>query len=195
MDCINQSLALHSLISISLIIAGSKLMMSVGRVSRGYGAYCFALGYLLLGLAASGSRLENLNIRDHRYLLGMASVVAIVAGTFMMYYHVQEAVSELLKDRLENLPALKENIINSIPIVDSLLLYGGLIGLAVTIGMRRDGSIDMMKLGMAVAALAVVGYTKRRMLEAVISGKDVQRAQLIHIASYLLIVLAIAYKC
>ena len=195
MECFDVSLALHALIGASLIVAGANLMMHVGRVARGYGAYCFALGYLILGLAASGRDIGNFDASSRRYLLGVGSAIAIVAGTFMMYYHVQDRVRQVLKGRLAGHPEVSEDIIKSIPVIDHVLIYAGFAGLVLTIALREDNSFNLVKAAMAVGAFMVIGYTKNKMLEALVNGQDVQKHQIAHLLSWGLLILAIAYSC
>ncbi len=195
MECFYVSLALHALIGASLVIAGSHLMMHVGRVARGYGAYCFAFGYFILGLAASGHDVGNFDIRSRRYMLGVASAVAIVAGTFMMYYHVQESVHQAMKGQMAGYPIERRDIIKSIPIIDHILIYAGFAGLVLTISLREDNTFNLVKAALAIGAFLVIGYTKNKMLEAVINGQDIEKHQLAHLLSWGLLVLAIAYSC
>ena len=98
MECFDLPLALHALIGVSLIVAGAHLMTHINTVSRGYGAYCFAFGYLLLGLSASGHDIGSFDFRNVRYLVALVSIVSIIAGTFMMYYHVEARVKSALND-------------------------------------------------------------------------------------------------
>jgi hypothetical protein len=195
MDCFDTSLGLHALVGASLVVAGANLMMHVNKVARGYGAYCFAFGYFILGVCASGNHLGDANPGTQRYLLGLGSAVAVVAGTFMMYYHVQEKVKSLLQDSMNNLPAVRDNLIASIPVIDHVLIYGGFIGLVMAVGLNNDGSVNMVRGGMALVALLVIGHTKTKMVDALVTGDSVQRHQLAHILSWGLLVLAIAYKC
>lgn len=195
MDCFDVSLALHALIGASLIVAGANLMMQVGRVSRGYGAYCFALGYFILGLSAAGSDVGDFDVKSRRYLLGLGSAIAIVAGTFMMYYHVQERIKQALKGHLAGLPVLREDIIKSIPIIYHILIYVGFAGLVVTVGLDENNGFNYVKAGLALGAMLVIGYTKNKMLEAVVNNQNVQRHQIAHILSWGLLVLAISYEC
>ena len=191
MECFDVSLSIHALIGASLIVAGANLMMHVGRVARGYGAYCFALGYFVLGLSAAGRDVGSFDIQSRKYILGLASAVAIVAGTFMMYYHVQERLQQLM----QNPGLIQENIIKSIPIIDHILIYGGFAGLVVTMALGDNNEINYIKGGLGVGALAVIGYTKNRMLQALIDGQNVEKHQLAHLLSWGLLVLAIAYSC
>lgn len=195
MDCFDVSLAVHSLIGISLIVSGSYLMIHNSRFARGYGAFCFALGYFILGLAASGQNVDTINFASRRYLIGIGSIVAIVAGTFMMYYHVQERVASFLKNRLENHPTIREDIINSIPVIDHVLIYAGFAGLVLTISLENNNTFNAVKAVLAVGALLAISYTKNRMLQAMVSGQDVQQNQLAHLFSWGLLVIAIAYIC
>ncbi len=195
MECFDVTLSLHALIGASLIVAGANLMMRLDRVSRGYGAYCFAFGYFILGLAAAGRNVGNIDLASRRYMLGLASAIAIVAGTFMMYYHVQERVRAVMKGRMEGAPALREGILKSIPLIDNVLIYAGFAGLVLTVGLREDNSFNMVKGALALGALLVIGYTKNRMLEAVVNGQNVEKHQVAHILSWGLLVLAIAYNC
>ena len=191
MDCFDVSIALHTLIGASLIVAGSNLMMHFGKVARGYGAYCFAFGYFILGLAAAGQNVGGYDVRSRRYLLGVGSAVAIVAGTFMMYYHVQEKV----KTMMQNGNVLTDSIVKSIPMIDNLLIYAGFAGLVLTMALRDDGGFNMVKAALAVGAFMVIGYTKGKMLEALVNGQNVQKQQIAHLLSYGLLVLAVAYSC
>nr|QBK87126.1 MAG: hypothetical protein LCMAC201_00280 [Marseillevirus LCMAC201] len=191
MDCIDISLGLHAVIGVSLIVAGTNLMMNVGRVSRAFGAYCFTFGYFILGLAASGSDVGDFNVQSRRYLLGIGSAIAIVAGTFMMYYHVQERV----RQALQNGNAVRESIIKSIPMIDNVLIYAGFAGLVLTIALREDNSFNLVKASLALGAFLVIGYTKNQMLEAIVNGQNVQKHQIAHILSWGLLVLAISYSC
>jgi len=195
MECFDVSLALHALIGASLIVAGANLMMHIGRVARGYGAYCFAFGYFILALAASGRDVGDFDMKSRRYLLGVGSAIAIVAGTFMMYYHVQERVKKALQGHLEGHPVAREDIIKSIPIIDHLLMYAGFAGLVLTMALREDNSFNIVKAALAVGAFLVIGYTKNKMLEAMVNGQDVQKHQLAHLLSWGLLILAIAYTC
>ena len=195
MECFDVSLALHALIGASLIVAGANLMMHVGRVTRGYGAYCFAFGYFILGLAAAGRDVGNFDVRSRRYLLGVGSAIAVVAGTFMMYYHVQERVRNALKGHLSGHPTVREDIIKSIPIIDHVLVYAGFAGLVLTMALREDNSFNVVKGALAVGAFAVIAYTKNKMLEALVQGEDVQKHQIAHLLSWGLLVLAVAYSC
>nr|QBK87990.1 MAG: hypothetical protein LCMAC202_03510 [Marseillevirus LCMAC202] len=194
MECFDVPLALHSLIGISLIIAGTNLMMHVGRVARGYGAYCFAFGYFILGLAAAGRDVGNIDVKSRRYLLGVGSAIAVVAGTFMMYYHVQDRVRQALKGQMAG-NTVRKDIIKSIPIIDHVLIYAGFAGLVLTIALREDNSFNLVKGALAIGAFLVIGYTKNKMLEAIVNGQDVQKHQIAHILSWGLLVLAIAYSC
>jgi len=196
MDCFDSSLAMYALIGVSLIIAGAKLMMHVGRVTRGYGAYCFAFGFLIIGLAAGGRRsLLAYDLRSRRYLLGVGSAIAVVAGTFMMYYHVQDRVSKLLKNRLDGVPQVRDDIIKSIPIIDHVLIYAGYAGLVLTIALRDDNSFSVVRALLALGAFMVIGYTKNKLLEATVKGEKIENHQLAYILSHGLLVLAIAYRC
>lgn len=191
MECFDTSLALHALIGASLIVAGANLMMHVGRVARGYGAYCFALGYFVLGLSAAGRDVGSFDIQSRKYILGLSSAVAIVAGTFMMYYHVQERVQQAL----QGYPTLSEDIVKSIPVIDNILIYGGFVGLVLTMSIGDDNSVNYVKGALALGALAVIGYTKNKMLQALLDGQDVEKHQLAHLLSWGLLVLAVAYSC
>ena len=194
MECFDVSLALNSLVGASLVVAGSKLMMHPGRVARGYGAYCFALGFLILGLAAAGQGVGEFDLRSRRYLIGVGSAAAVVAGTFMMYYHVQENVHRALMGHAD--PAhLGEAVVKSIPVIDHVLIYGGYAGLVVAAGMSDYGDFNFVKAGLVLAALVVIGYTKGKMLEAVASGQDAEKHQVGHLLSWGLLVLALGYNC
>lgn len=195
MECFDVPLALHALIGASLIVAGANLMMHVGRVARGYGAYCFAFGYFILGLAAAGRDVGDFDVNSRRYLLGVGSAIAIVAGTFMMYYHVQDRVRQALKGQMAGYPAVRQDIIKSIPIIDHVLIYAGFAGLVMTVALREDNSFNLVKAALAVGAFLVIGYTKNKMLEALVNGQDVQKHQIAHLLSWGLLILAIAYSC
>jgi hypothetical protein len=170
-------------------------MMQSGKVARGFGAYCFAFGYLILGLAASGSDIATVDVKSRRYLLGIGSAIAVVAGTLMMYYHLQERVRHVLQNRMEGHPMVRQDILKSVPLLHHMLVYGGFVGLAMTIALREDDSLDMTKMALSVGALAVIGYTKDQMLKAAVSGVDLQKHQFAHVLSWGLLVLAIGYKC
>ncbi len=195
MECFDVPLALHALIGASLIVAGANLMMHPGRVSRSYGAYCFAFGYFILGLSAAGRDVGNFDVTSRRYLLGVGSAIAVVAGTFMMYYHVQDRARQALKGQMAGYPVVRQDIIKSIPIIDHILIYAGFAGLVMTIALREDNSFNLVKAGLAVGAFLVIGYTKNKMLEALVNGQDVQKHQIAHLLSWGLLVLAIAYSC
>ena len=195
MDCLDRSVSLNALVAISLIIAGSNLMINKGVVVANFGAFCFALGYFILALAASNTSLDRLRLSDRRYVLALGSAVAIVAGTFLMYYHIQTRLRELLAKRLAGYPVVREDIVKSIPVLHHVLIYGGLMGLVLAISLRRNGSLNLVKGGLALAAVVVIGYTKQQMLEALVADKDATRHQVAHLLSYLLLVLAVAYKC
>ena len=191
MECFDIPLALHTLVGVSLIVAGTNLMMHVGRVTRGYGAYCFAFGYFILGVAASGRDLGTFT-QSRRFLLGVGSAIAIVAGTFMLYFHIQALVRQTVTGRL---PTASKDIIKSIPIIDHILIYAGFAGLVLAIALRDDNSFNLVKATLAVGAFLVIGYTKTKMLEALVQGQNVQRQQIAHILSWGLLVLAVAYSC
>ena len=195
MECFDVPLALHALIGASLIVAGANLMTNANRVARGYGAYCFAFGYYILGLAAAGRNISDFDLQSRRYLLGVGSAIAIVAGTFMMYYHVQERVRQALKGRMEGTPMIREDIIKSIPIIDHVLIYAGFAGLVLTVALREDNSFNLVKAALAVGAFMVIGYTKNKMLDAMVNGQDAQKHQIAHILSWGLLVLALSYSC
>ena len=195
MECFDITLALHAVIGASLIVAGANLMMHVGRVARGYGAYCFAFGYFILGLSAAGRDVGNFDVTSRRYMLGVASAIAIVAGTFMMYYHVQDRARQAIKGHMAGYPTVRKDIIKSIPIIDHILIYAGFAGLVLTISLKEDNSFNLVKCALAVGAFLVIGYTKNKMLEAMVNGKDVEKHQVAHILSWGLLVLAIAYSC
>ena len=196
MDCVDVSLALSALVGVSLIIAGSRLMINPDQVSSGFGSFSFALGFLIVALAASGNNAANVDLKSRRYLIALGSVVAIVAGTFMTFYHIKNKIRSLLSSEMviEEFD-LREEVINSIPSVDNLLIYVGYIGLVVAIALRDDNSFNLVKGALAAGAILVVSYTKKRMVEATIVGGDVEKTHLAHILSYGLLVLAIAYKC
>ena len=185
------SLALHTLIGASLIIAGSNLMMHFGKVARGYGAYCFAFGYFILGLAVAGQNVGAYDVRSRRYLLGVGSAVAIVAGTFMTYYHIQEKIKAMMQSNT----VVSESIIKTIPVIDDVLIYAGFAGLVLAMALRDDGSFNIVKASLAVGAFMVIGYTKAKMLEALVNGQDTQKQQVAHLLSWGLLVLAVAYSC
>lgn len=192
-DCLNVQNSLHALIGASLIVAGSNLMMQPTRLTRGYGAYCFAFGYLILGLSAVDRDVGTFDMTSRRYLLGVGSVVAIVAGTFMMYYHVQDRVRGILQGRLPQAPA--DVIIKSVPVIDNLLIYVGYAGLVASIAIREDMSVNLTKGAMALVALLVIGYTKTNMLRAAVDGVELEKHQILHLLSWGLLILAIGYKC
>ncbi len=194
MECFDIPLALHTLVGVSLIVAGTNLMMHVGRVTRGYGAYCFAFGYFILGVAASGHDLGTFT-QGRRFLLGVGSAIAVVAGTFMMYYHVQDLVRRSVTGRLSGYPAASKDIIKSVPILDHILIYAGFAGLVLAIALRNDNSFNLVKAALAVGAFLVIGYTMTKMIEALVQGQNVQRQQIAHILSWGLLVLAVAYSC
>lgn len=193
LDCIDIPNSLHALIGVSLILAGSNLMMQANRIPRGYGSYCFALGYLILGLSAVDRDVGTLDLTSRRYLLGVGSIVAIVAGTFMMYYHVQDRVRDMLKNGLPQLST--DAIVKSIPVIDNVLVYLGYAGLVVAIAMREDMTFNLVKGAMALVALLVIGYTKTNMLQASINGVELEKHQLSHFLSWGLLILAIGYSC
>ena len=195
MECFDVSNAMHALVGASLIVAGSMLMTQSDKVGRGFGAYAFAFGYLLLGLAASGQTVGKIDVKSRRYMLGIASVIAIVAGHFMVQYHVQDAVSKAVKDHMAGYPVLQEDIIRSIPVIDNVLIYAGYAGLIATIAMKKDGSFDLVKGALALGAVLVMGYTRDRYVKAMVSGESVDNHKIAHILSYGLLVLAISYKC
>ena len=194
MECFDVTLGLHSLIAASLIIAGTKLMMNVNNVARGFGAYCFAFGYYILGMTASGNKIDVFTLMNKRYYIGLISVIAIVAGTFMMYYHVQDQVRKFLEPNVVG-PKAREDIIKSIPIIYHILVYGGFLGLVITIALDSYDNINIIKALLAIGALSVIGYTKYKMLEAVVLGKNVQKSQIAHILSWGLLIIAISYSC
>jgi len=191
MDCFDSVRALNAVIGATLIVSGSHLMMHIGNVARAFGAYAFALGYFVLALAAIGST----NHHSNKFIIGMASALAIVAGTFMMYYHVQDRAKKALENHLKGLPLVKDDIIKSIPLIYHLLVYLGFAGLVLTIGMNNDGTFNWTKGALALAALVVIGYTKTRLLEAAVDGKNLEKHQIAHILSWGLIVIAVGYNC
>ena len=197
MECVDVSLALHALVGVSLVVAGANLMTHMGQFARGFGAYCFALGYLMLGSAASGRNFGEVNLQNRRYLIGVGSAAAIIAGTFLMYYHVQDLLTKLLKGgRLEeDLPQVTADILKSIPLVYQLLIYAGFAGLVLTIAMREDGTFNMVKGALALGSFLVVGYTRNELLKAMVHGADLEKNQVAHMLSMGLLVLAIAYNC
>lgn len=195
MDCLDVHLSLHALLGASLVLAGANLMMHSGSVIRGYGAYCFALGYLILGLCAAGHHLGDVELRSRRYLLGVASAVAVVVGTFMTYYHLQERVHALVVKSENGEDVTDADVASDVPMLDHVLVYGGMAGLVLTAALHDNGHVDYVKGGLVAGALAVIGYTKNSMLRAVVSGENVERSQTAHILSWGLLVLALAYRC
>jgi len=195
MECFDSLVAIHALIGASLIVAGASLMMHRSNVIRGFGAFCLAFGYFLLGVSASGSTLDNLNLRSHRYIVGLASAVAIVAGTFMMFYHAQDEVRKILEARIHGHTVVVDDIISSIPIIDHVLVYAGFAGLVLAMSMTEFGGISPVKAILGVAAVLVICHTQRRMVEALIQGKGVEKSTLAHILSWGLIAVAIGYSC
>jgi hypothetical protein len=197
MECFDVPMALHALIGCSLIVAGANLMMQIGTVLRAFGAYCFAFGYFLLGLAASGYNIGDFNLTSRRYLLGVGSALAIVAGTLLMYYHIQVLIRQAIQGQLssDEIGVISKDVITAIPVFDHVLIYAGFAGLVLTVALRDDNSFNMTKAGLALVALLVIGFTKNKMLQAVINGQDVQKTMIAHILSWGLLILAIAYSC
>lgn len=191
MEDFSVSVAIKGLIGISLIIAGSHLMMFTAKVVRGFGAFCFAFGYLILGLAVSCNDIDGFDSGNRRLMIGLGSAVAIVAGTFLTYYHVHE----YLKSMAGNNGGIVSNVLDIIPLLDSVLLYGGLAGLVFTIAVNNDGEINFIKGGLAVAAVIALGYSGRKMIESSVTGVGVDKYQMAHLASWGLMVVAIGYGC
>jgi hypothetical protein len=170
-------------------------MTHYSSISRGYGAYCFAFGYFILCLAAAGRDVTTYDSASRRYMLGLASAISIVAGTFLMYFHIQSKIAALLANPLADLPQLSDSITKSVPIIDHVLIYAGFIGLIVTIAMREDGTYNLTRGGLALGAFLVIGYTKTKLIDALVQGKDLQKYQAAHLLSWGLLVMAIAYSC
>lgn len=191
MDCFDISTGLNSLVGVTLLVAGSNLMMNFNTICRIFGAFSFTLGYYIVGLAASGHKLGDLNLDNPRYLLGIGSVIAIVAGTFMLYYHVQDYI----KKKLSGYHRVKSSLVKSIPIIVHLLMYGGLAGLVATISMKEDGSFNTTKALMASGAVLTIGYTKLNMLNSIGEHDSFQKHQLTHVLSWILFIISIAYTC
>ena len=195
MDCFDVTLALNSLVAVSLIVAGNHLMMHHNHVTRGYGAYCFAFGYFILGVTASGQSLDRVNVRSRRYLLGVGSAIAVVAGSFMTQFHAKEHVKKLLSGHLRDYPEAKQDIMKAIPVIDHVLVYGGYAGLVLALALNDNNRVNYVRGALAVGAFAVIGYTYNRMLDSYIKNKDIREHQIAHILSWGLLVIATAYKC
>lgn len=196
MDCFDVSLALHSLIGASLIVAGVNLMMVSDSVTRGYGAYAFALGYLIIGVVASEHDVANFDFRSKRYLLGLGSATLVITGTYMNYYHVQEAVKKALSSYSGEHPIVVKDIVKSVPMFDNILIYSGYIGLVLAISWQEEsGSINWVRLILASCAFLAIGYTKDKIIEASVSGQELKKYQLGHMLSWSLLVVAMCYSC
>ena len=191
MECFDTSLALHALIGASLIIAGANLMARGEKVTRGYGAYCFALGYFIIGIAAAGRDVGRLHLTSRRYILGLGSATMIVASTFMEHYHAQQKIRQLLNKNDEQSMPLS----NMLPKISQSLMYIGFAGLTITIAVRDDGSTNLVKGSLALGAFLMIGYTRSRLLDSMVSGQAVQKHRIAHMLSWGLLVLAISYSC
>ena len=127
--------------------------------------------------------------KNTRFLIGLGSAVAVVIGTFMLYYHVQDYVSKKLKG------TVVEGLLKTIPLIVHLLIYGGLAGLVTSISMREDGSFNMTKLALSGVAVLTIGFTKMSMLNAIGEVQSFQKNQLTHSLSWLLLIGSIAFTC
>jgi hypothetical protein len=193
MKCFDSLAALLTFHSAALIVAGSKLMTNSNVVSRGYGAFCFAFGYLLLGITASGNDLGNINYSSRRYLIGIGSSLSVIAGTFILYYHVQDRINKALPEMLKH-PEFRTEIINSIPVISHILIYAGYTGIILAMALQDDNTLDYIKALMAIGAFVVIYYTKNKMLEAMVNGSS-NKQQIAHILSWGLLIIAISYNC
>jgi hypothetical protein len=195
MECLDISKTIQTTIAISLIVSGNLLMLEGSTVSRNYGSYCFALGFLLLGLEASGHSVESSFSSSRRLMLGLGSAAAVVAGTFLTYYHIQDVLDKYLAGKFKDYDKFKEDVAKSITLLDYVLMYGGYLGLVAAISMKEDGGFHLTKLGLSLGSVAVMCYTNKQMIDAFVSGENVYRNQLLHVLSWGLLVVAIAYKC
>jgi len=191
MECFDISNAMYSLLGVTLIVAGNLLMSQSDKVGRGYGSYCFALGFFILGLAASGQNINNIDFMNHRYLLAIASVIAIIAGHFINQYHMQNKTREAIQKQLSG----EQVSVESIPMIINVLVYAGYAGLVIAIGLNSDNSFNLVKCSLALGAVLVIGYTRNMYIKSIMSGESVDKHQLAHILSYVLLVLAISYSC
>lgn len=190
MNCLDLSISIHALLGVTLILASTQLMLSVGNIVRGFGVFCFSLGYIVFGLSASGNNLTNITF-NRRYIIALASIVCIIAGTLMMYYHVQDRIKRAFESKMNG---LKQDIVKSIPLI---LVNVGYLGLLITISIKDDNTFtfNSIKTGLAVGAFIAIGYTKYKLINGLIDGKDIKNYQIANILSYGLLVLAVGYNC
>jgi membrane associated rhomboid family serine protease len=193
MKCFDSLAALLTFHSAALIVAGAKLMTNPNVVSRGFGAFCFAFGYLLLGVTASGNDLGSINYRSRRYMIGIGAALSVIAGTFLLYYHVQDKINKALPEMLKH-QEFRDNILKSIPVISHVLIYAGFAGIILSMALNDDNSVHYVKALMGLVAFAVIYYTKQKMLNGMLKGSS-NKQQIAHILSWGLLILAISYNC
>jgi len=184
-------LGLSALVSLTLVTAGSKLMMGINKVHRAFGIFTFILGALLLGNTISGNVITEWNYMNNRYIIAIVSVLLIVVGTMVMYFHFEKRSKISTPSQLEEQESLN-NIINTIPQYSYWLLYIGYVGIVTAIALNNDMTINWTKGVLAVIALIVIWWTKNRYMKAVLEGKNSDKQVIAHMFSLLLLVIVIS---
>ena len=192
--CLDQTNALNALVAVLMVVAGGVLM---GGSAPALGISLLSLGLLILALAINDRDLSALKdplraLKSSRSLLALGSAAAVVVGRLMMHFHVQN----LLKEHDGDYRIVAE-LAKEMPAIINVLMYGGMVGLIASLALNKDGSLNLVRGGMGVAAAAAIHVTSRMVQEAMASGDEeaVNRALMAHYASYGVLVLAVSYAC
>jgi hypothetical protein len=177
-----------------MVIAGGVLM---GGAAPNLGLTLLSLGFVILALAINDRDLSSLKdplraLKSTRSMLALGSAAAIIVGRLIMHFHVQN----LLKEHGGDYRVVAE-LAKEMPTIIDVLMKGGMLGLIASLAMNKDGSLNLTRGAMGVAAAAGIHFTSRKVQEAMYAGDEdaVHRALLAHYASYGLLILAVAYAC
>jgi hypothetical protein len=192
--CLDQTNALNAVVSVLMVVAGGVLM---GGAAPNLGVALMALGLLILALAINDRDLSALKdplraLKSTRSMLAVGSAAALLVGRLLMHFHVQKLLEEHNGDYRVVAELAKE-----MPAIINVLMYGGMAGIIASLAMNKDGSLNLTRGGLAVAAAAAIHWTSRKVHEAMAAGDEeaANRALMTHYASYGLLVLAVAYAC
>jgi hypothetical protein len=196
LECFDQTNAINGLMSVLMIIGGMSLMNGPQPVAPNLGSGLLALGFLVLALAILDRDVSSFKdarraLKGTRSMVVLISALSVVVGMLARHYHIQSLLAQ--HDDYRVVAALVQDL----PVIYKYLINGGLAGLAVGLGMNKDGSVNYFRGGLGAAAVVAFYFASQNLNNAMATNDidQINRAALLVNASLLLPVVAASYAC